>query len=175
MDALDFYRHQFQLKRDGQSVSELGFNVDPQLFVDKYFKPFGDALATMVSADNEELVGKQDGSVSSQHQAHVRWCRQVIFNLLCFPNQLWRTAAVLAISMAQASKHSAEWLCRFFGELECLTLGAILLPCTSTQQRAAFNHVLSNLQQVRMTPSHLPCTNGCHTSASPTHVVWTTA
>ncbi len=148
MDALDFYRLHFQLERNGIPLPEVGFNIDPELFVDKYLKPFGQALATMLSNEDEGLVGKQDGSASGQHHADVKWCRQVIFNLLCFPNQQWRTAALLAISMAQASKHSLQWLCSFFQELECLTMGAILLPCTPTQQKKAFTQLVKKLQQV---------------------------
>lgn len=148
MDMLDFYRLQFQLRGDGRCLPELGFNVIPSLFVGEYLKPFGKALLTLVSNEDEQLTGQQDGSASGQHHANIKWCRQAIFNLLCFPNQEWRTAAVLAISMAQASKHSAAWLRSFLQELECLTLGAILLPCTYTQQKKAFTQLVKNLQQV---------------------------
>lgn len=147
MDALDFYQHHFQLVNNGQPLPAVGFNKEPRLFIDKYLKLFGKALATLVNNEDEELVAKQDGAASNQLLAQLRWCRQVIFNLLCFPTQLWHTAAVLAISMAQASKTSAAWLRSFLGELECLTLGAMFL-CTSKQQKAAFTQLIRNLQQV---------------------------
>ena len=148
MDTLDFYRHQFQLKEPGQPLLEVGFNVDPQLFVNEYLKPYGKALLTLVSNDETELVGKQDGSASGQYLADINWCRQVLYNLLCFPNQQWRTAAVLAIKMAQTSKTSLAWLKAFLRELECLTIGAILLPCNDFQQKAAFKSLVQQLQQV---------------------------
>lgn len=152
MDALDFYQHHFQLEDNGQPVAEAGFNVEPKVFVDQYLKPFGTALLALISNHDESLVPKQTGQAMHQHLADVRWCGQIIFNLLCFPNQQWRTAAALAISMAQTTKASnpALWLKNFLGELECLTLGAILLPCTVTQQKTAFSRLLRKLQQVTL-------------------------
>ena len=168
MDVVDFYRHDFQLEDgNGQLVAQIGFSVEPAHFVDKYLKPYGAALLALLSNTDTSLVPAQTSQATNQHLADVRYCGQVIFNLLCFPNQLWRTAALLAIMKAQTTKmkvtkaqNPASWLRAFVRELECLTLGAILLPCTVTQQKAAFSRLVQKLSHV----SHVQCELQMHCS-----------
>lgn len=123
-----------------------GFNADAEVFMDNYFEPFSQALQALLSNTDAPLVKLNNNTEA----AHDRWARQAMYNMLCFPKQGWRTAAILAIKIAQSSNAAKIplWLRSFMRELECLAFATVLFSMSQKQQGLIYGKLITSLKKV---------------------------